>query len=194
LVLDRKAVKLILTLIEDLLNPGRNWGEFSRKMISLIVVSLVAFVAADVYWNFKETSDKFIPVSERMVTNKGASDEVKNLMQRMLFLHSEIRSIWLYSWPDAANLDVVHQVGDPTNPLPTGHFWSTDATDVGRLGLNICTKLNRDLDNTACSIFGLGDAWGVLVVVWDSDKPKPAGYEAFVASAASRITHLLYGT
>lgn len=185
-------MKLILELVEDLLNPGRDWGEFSRRMISIIVLSLVTFVGVDVYWNLKERSDPWVPVIELMETKPDKAEQVKRLMEKMLYLHSEIRSVWLYSWPDAANLDVVHQVGDPSNPIPTGHFWASDAHDVGKLGLDICTELRRNQHNTACAIIGNGDSWGLLVVVWDQGKPRPEGYKEFVASTASRISHLLY--
>ena len=186
-------MSLIFTLIKDLLNPGRNWGEFSRKIISLLVFSMVAVLGVHEYYHFMEATDSFVPVAERMEKRKKRGEEVKELMNEMLRLHPEILSVWLYSWPDAANLDLVYHVGDPNDPMPTGHFWSSDMHDLGKLTLNICTELNRRLDNTACSIFGAGDAWGLLVVVWDAEKKKPPGYNPFVAGVASRISHLLYG-
>jgi len=186
-------VSVFLTLIKDLLDPGRNWSEFSRKMISLLTFSLMAVVGTQTYLHFRMTVDDFVPVAERMDTRAKEGEQVKKLMDNMLHLHPEILSVWLYSWPDAANLDLVYNVGDPNNPLPTGHFWSTDMHDLGKLTLNVCTELNRRLDNTACSIFGAGDAWGLLVVVWDAEKRKPAGYGPYVAGIANRIAHLLYG-
>jgi hypothetical protein len=162
-------------------------------MISLIVLSLLAFVGIDVYWNIKERHDKFIPVAEIITTDPHAFEHVKTLMADMKSRHREIKSIWLYSWPDAANVDVVHQVGDTINPLPVGHFWTADAHDVGKLSMDVCTELNRNLRNTACSIIGNGDSWGVIVVVWDEEKPHPANHVGFVQSFARRISHLLYG-
>jgi len=185
-------VSVLLTLIKDLLNPGRNWGEFSRKIISLLVFSMIAVLGLHEYSHFRQSTDSFVPVAERMEKETDTAEKVKSLMNNMLQLHPEILSVWLYSWPDAANLDLVHHVGHPENPLPTGHFWSTDMHDLGKLTLNVCTELNRRLDNTACSIFGAGDSWGLLVVVWDPEKKKPPGYAPFVAGVANRIAHLLY--
>jgi hypothetical protein len=161
-------------------------------MISLLAVLLTSIVGLGVYQKFTTSSDDFIPVAELMETRKKAAIRVKDLMNRILFLHPEVTSVWLYSWPDAANLDLVHQVGDHKNPLPTGHLWQSDAPDIGKLTLNICTELNRKLKNTACSIIGQGDSWGLLVVVWDETRPRPDGYESFVAAMAARIAHLLY--
>jgi hypothetical protein len=161
-------------------------------MISLLAVLLTSIVGLGVYQKFTTTSDHYIPVAELMESNKQASQKVKDLMARILYLHPEVSSVWLYSWPDAANLDLVHQVGDHKNPLPTGHLWQSDAPDIGKLTLNICTELNRKLKNTACSIVSQGDSWGLLVVVWDETRPRPDGYESFVAAMAARIAHLLY--
>lgn len=183
---------LLLTLIKDLLNPGRNWGEFTRKMISLLAFSTLIYAGAHEYYEWMERTDAFIPVAERIEERPKAKEEIKRIMSDMLHRHPQILSAWLYSWPDAANLDLVHRVGDPDDPIPTGHFWTTDAADVGRLSLNICTELQHRVHNTACAIVGAGDAWGLLVVVWDPDKPKPDGHWAFVAGIAGRISHLLY--
>lgn len=181
-----------LTIISDLLQPQNDWGHFSRKMISLITISLIGFLAFDLYWNFREHSDRYIPVSELMESQKDKAKLVHQIMEDLHKSHEAIQGVWLYSWPDAANLNLVHRVGQGPDPIPTGNFHTEDAADVGRLGLDICTKLNRVEDNTACTIFGAGDAWGVLVVVWESGVKKPKGYVSLVDSVANRITYLLY--
>ena len=183
---------LLLTLIKDLLNPGRNWGEFTRKIISLLAFSSVAMVGVHEYYHWVERTDKYIPVAERIDKRPQAKEEVKRIMSDLLYRHPQIRSVWIYSWPDSANLDVVHRVGDPVDPIPTGHFWTTDVVDIGKLTLNICTELQHGFPNTACSLVGAGDTWGLLVVVWHADQPKPDGHMALVAGIAGRISHLLY--
>lgn len=185
-------IKLILTIIEDLLRPERTWGEFSRRVISILVIGLTAWLGVDIYFNMKEYHDRFIPVAEMMAQKKSIAEEVKRLMQSLHDRNPEIKGIWLYSWPDAINLDLVHRVGQGDDPIPSGAFQREDAADVGRLGMDICTELNRQFKNTACTIFGEGDAWGVLVVVWEDGKKRPDGHINLVDALANRITHLLY--
>ena len=185
-------ITTILTIIEDLLRPERTWGEFSRRVISILVIGLTSWLGVDIYYNLKEQHDKFIPVSELMVSKKGMAQEVKGLMQTFHDRNPEIKGVWLYSWPDAINLDVVHKTGKGEDPIPTGAFQREDAGDVGRLSMDICTELNRRYKNTACAIFGEGDAWGLLVVVWDDDMERPQGHVNLVDALANRITHLLY--
>ena len=181
-----------LTILSDLLQPQKDWGCFSRKMISLITLSLIGFLVFDLYLNVREHSDKYIPVSELMETKKDRAAIVRQIMKDLHRSHAAVQGVWLYSWPDAANLNLVHHEGQGFDPIPTGNFHTEDAADVGRLGLDICTRLNRIEDNTACTIFGAGDAWGVLVVVWEPDVAKPDGHISLVDSVANRITYLLY--
>jgi hypothetical protein len=182
----------LITLVDDLINPSKTWSAFTQKMISIVVVALAALVGVHIYSDFKASTDKFIPVSEMMRVKRGKAEQVK---QAMTLVHSrtpEIKSIWLFSWPDAINLDLVHMVGKGANPLPTATFHIEDSADVGKLGMDICTELNRSYKNTACTIFGDGDAWGLIVVVWDETMKLPRNYENLVDSLANRITHLLY--
>ena len=182
----------LLEIVADLIQPQRTWGEFSRKIISLLTLSLLAFVAVAVYWNFIERTDKFIPLHEVVETDPHAFDAVKTLMATSQQNHHEIKAIWLYSWPDAANVQLVHSVGNSPDPLPVGHFWAPDANDVGKLTMDICTELNRNVKNTACAIVGSGDTWGLVVVVWDETKDRPDGYKDLAAAMAKRISFLIY--
>ena len=182
----------LLEIVADLLQPQKTWGEFSRKIISLLTLSLLAFVSLDVYWNFIERTDKFIPLHEVVETDPHAFSAVKELMAEVQQNHHEIQAIWLYSWPDAANVEKVHHVGNSPDPLPVGHFWAADAHDVGKLSMDICTELNRSVKNTACAIVGQGDSWGLVVIVWDGEKRRPDGFMDLAGTMARRISHLIY--
>ena len=182
----------LLDIVADLIQPQRTWGEFSRKIISLLTLSLLAFVSFDLYWNFIERTDKFIPLHEIVETDPNAYNAVKELMAQVQQNHHEIQAVWLYSWPDAANIQHVHHVGASPDPLPVGHFWGADAHDVGKLTLDICTELNRTIKNTACAIVGAGDTWGLVVVIWSDEVKRPDGYQDLAASMAKRISYLLY--
>lgn len=161
-------------------------------MISLLTISLITFVGFDLFWTFSERRDKFIPVSEMMESKNALAKEVRGVMETIHKRTSSIEGIWLYSWPDAVNLDLVHHVGQGDDPLPTGSFLEEDFEDVGKLGMDICTELNRKRTNTACTIFGAGDAWGLIIVIWKADATRPANHLEIVDSLANRITHLLY--
>lgn len=183
----------LITLVSDLLQPQKNWGCFTRKMISLLTLCGIGYIGTLTYLDIRYAYDEFIPVHEIVETDPHAFQAVKDLMARMQSLHHEIRGIWLYSWPDSSNVEVVHASGESRNPLPVGHFWENDHPEVGKLTMDICTELNRNLPNTACAVVGNNDAWGLVVVVWDDDKPRPPGHVQFVGSIADRISHLLYG-
>ncbi|AGF91072.1 hypothetical protein S-CBP2_0046 [Synechococcus phage S-CBP2] len=182
----------LLEIVVDLLQPQKTWGEFSRRTISLLTMSLLAFTAFDVYWNFIERTDKFIPLHEVVETDPHAFDAVKGLLRNLRQQYPAIQAIWLYSWPDAANVERIHVEGDSLDPLPVGHFWKADAHDVGKLSLRICTELNRNPKNTACAVYGQGDAWGLIVVVWQADHERPEDHADLVGSLAQRISHLIY--
>ena len=186
-------VDKLITLVSDLLQPQKTWGCFTRKMISILTLAGLGYIGTMTYLDIRYAYDKFIPVHEIVETDPHAFQAVKDLMARMQVQHHEIKGIWLYSWPDSSNVEVVHTTGESPNPLPVGHFWENDSPEVGKLGLDICTELNRHIPNTACAIVGNNDAWGLVVVVWDDEKPRPPGHLHFVGSIADRISHLLYG-
>ncbi len=180
----------VVNIVTDLLQPNKTWGAFTRKMLSLLAVASICYIGYDVFIEHKLRLDKFVPVSEMVVTRPDAFKRVKEYMENTHEAYHEIKGIWLYSWPDSSTLDLIHSVGQGSDPIPAGAFRAEDADQVGRLSLNLCTKLNVEVNNTTCSIYGNGDAWGILMVVWNDDKPHNVHHT--VKSLTHRIEHLLY--
>ena len=183
--------KLVGT-VTDLLNPGKNWGEFSRRMLSLVLVSSIGYIGYDLWCEFQEQHDKHIPVAEMIEHHPDEAETVRGMMETMIKAFHEIKGIWLYSWPDATTLDLVHHAGQGNDPIPAGSFHPNEAEDVGKLSMDICTVLNRKEKNTACTIFARGDAWGLIVVVWQEGFDPKSGAFSLVDAFANRITNLLY--
>jgi hypothetical protein len=182
----------LLDVLHDVVHPDKNWGEFTRKALTLILLSLTTFIGFDLYYNFLERSDRFIPVSEMLSKSKSVSEQVKKLMEDFHAAYPQIKGIWLYSWPDSTSLNLMHKVGQGTDPIPAGAFHPDEAADVGKLSMDICTILDRKEPNTACTIFGAGDAWGLVVVVWDGTLPIPSGSMSLIDAFANKLTHILY--
>ena len=182
----------LLDVVHDVLHPDKNWGEFTRKILTFVVVSMAAFIGFDVYYNILERTDRFIPVSEMLSKNKSVTEQVKKLMEDFHAAYPQIKGIWLYSWPDATSVNLMHKVGQGTDPIPAGAFHPDESADVGKLSMDICTMLDRREPNTACTIFGAGDAWGLIVVVWNGELPLPKGSMSLIDAFANKITHILY--
>ena len=157
-----------------------------------LVLSGLFFVGFTTYQEYQEDQTKPHTLEERIEKDPEAFSIVKTLMADTQRAYGSIDGIWLYSWPDAHTLDVMHSAGSTHDPLPLGHFWETDAHDVGKLSLRICTELNRSASNTACTVWGNDDAWGLLVVVWDPDERKPNHYKEMINALAQKIGHKLY--
>ena len=181
-----------IKIVDHFITADKTWAGWTRKILSSLLLSGLLFVGFDTYVDYREGQTNLQTIIERIEADPEAFGEVKGIINDAHLAYDSIAGIWLYSWPDAHNLDTVHSTGARQNPLPLGHFWASDAHDVGKLTLRICTELNRTAKNTACSVWGNEDAWGLLVVVWDEEKPKPDHYEDIVNALAHKIGHLLY--
>lgn len=182
----------LIKIVDKLINTDNGWAAWSRKIMTSLVLSGLFFVGFTTYQEYQEDQTNFHTLEERIEKDPGAFSDVKTLMADTQRAYESIEGIWLYSWPDAHSLDVVHSAGTAHNPIPLGHFWTTDASDVGKLSLRICTELNRKSPNTACTVWGNGDAWGLLVVVWDPDTQKPNHFKEMINALAQKIGHKLY--
>jgi hypothetical protein len=185
-------VNALLKVVDSLITTDNTWASWSRKILSSLVLSGLLFVGFKTYVEYQEGLTNLQTIEERIKADPDAFSDVKGIINDAHHAYESIAGIWLYSWPDAHTLDTVHSTGSRQNPLPLGHFWASDAYDVGKLTLRICTELNRTAKNTACSVWGNEDAWGILVVVWDEEKEKPDHYKDIVGALAHKIGHLLY--
>ena len=182
----------LIKFVDKLITTDDGWASWSRKIISSLVLSGLFFVGFTTYQEYQEDLTNLHTLEERIERDPEAFSAVKTLMADTERAYESINGIWLYSWPDAHTLDVMHSEGTTQDPLPLGHFWETDAHDVGKLSLRICTELNRSASNTACTVWGNDDAWGLLVVVWDPDERKPNHFKEMINALAHKIGHNLY--
>ena len=182
----------LIKFADKLITTDDGWASWARKILTSLVLSGLFFVGFTTYQEYQEDQTNFHTLEERIEKDPEAFAAVKTLMADTHRAYESIDGIWLYSWPDARSLDVVHSAGTTHDPLPLGHFWTTDAHDVGKLTLRICTELNRNSPNTACAVWGNDDAWGLLVVVWDPEEQKPDHYKEMINALAHKIGHNLY--
>lgn len=181
-----------IKIVDHFITADKTWAGWARKVLSSLLLSGLLFIGFNTYVEYQEGLTNLQTIEERIEADPEAFDEVKGVINDAHLAYDSISGIWLYSWPDAHTLDTVHSTGASHNPLPIGHFWASDAHDVGKLTLRICTELNRKAENTACAVWGNEDAWGLLVVVWDEEKCKPDHYKDIVNALAHKIGHLFY--
>ena len=104
-----------------------------------------------------------------------------------------LRSIWVYSWPDARSLISVINSGHYINPLPLGYFTQSDVKTVGDLVLSNCSCLNRtDRKLLACPIMAENDAWGVVVFEHEQGTTRPDNYKATYGALAHKLSNIIY--
>jgi hypothetical protein len=160
----------IIQIIKGIISPEQNWSAFAMKITGLIVVAVIAYIAFYQYTNLTtEEDNQNIPIIEVFEAQPEKKNEVEELVNKLLRSDRDIESVWLYDWVDARN--VVPLMILPRNSedlLPTGYWMEGDEYVIGHFVLGQCTSLDRERPNTACSIMSAEDAWGVLVVTYQS--------------------------
>ena len=104
-----------------------------------------------------------------------------------------LRSIWLYSWPDARSLIPVAHAGGHVNPLPLGYWIISDSDTVGEIVLGSCSCIDRPGRKLlACPIVTENDAWGVVVFEHETGSERLPGYKNIYAAFAHKLSHIIY--
>lgn len=163
-------LQALADLLKAIVKPESNWGQFSRKMLGLLISAAVSGVIWNVYFNYQRTHKGEQAVGEVIEQNPNKKKIIRELLERIKSSNREIESVWLYSWPDARNLSPVMYVGDSLNPVPLGSFREGDEHAVGTFVLDGCAQIDRRVQNYSCSVTGFQNAWGVVVVTY------PEGY------------------
>lgn len=162
-------MKEILHLFRNVLSPESDWPTFIRKLIGVTVAGATAVIGLHFYtqFNLSETGEQ--PVEVVLDNSKSKQKQIRKLIETILRLDDSIKSVWMYSWPDALNLVPIMYVGDSKNPLPASTFVRQDAPALGPFLFGECFRLTRDFNNHTCPINGFEDSWGIVVVVIDGD-------------------------
>ena len=166
-----------IKLFRNVLSPESDWATFARKLIGLSIAGATAVIGLHYYTQFtlRDVGEPAVEVAlDRSPTKQ---KQVRKLIETILRLHPNIESVWVYSWPDAANLVPIMYVGDSKNPLPSSVFSTRDAEHLGYFLFGECRELNRGFENLTCPINGFEDSWGVIVVVLDAPIDESTMYE-----------------
>ena len=182
----------LLKLLFGYFDSKDSWAKWGRKVLSLFILTALTTFGLGRWQEYQATLVKYQDLEERIEQDPEAWDRVKGLIDVVLRRYPSIEGVWLYNWPTAHELHKVHHAGNGFDPIPLGHLWTTDADDVGKLVFDVCTELNREAKNTACTVWGNEDAWGLIVVVWEEGAERPPHYEQMVKTLAHKIGHQLY--
>ena len=186
-----KPMKELIKLIEEIIGPENSWSKFARKFISVILTFSLGGVVWTEYQKIQRSGWEDLPLHTAI--NKGTiAKQVQDYLNRLLRMRTgELKSIWLYSWPDARTLIAVANAGDATNPLPLGYFQDSDAPQVGQLVMDQCTEIMRGNKNlVACPIVAENDSWGVIV--FECHTPCTVQEIIQYKSFAHKLSHLIY--
>lgn len=182
----------IAKLLEAVIKPETDWGRFTRKLIGLVASASIGAVIWNVYFNYRISQTGERSVGEVLQRKPAKRPVVRQLLERIMSSDSKIRSVWLYSWPDATNLSPIMYVGDAINPLPFGTFRPGDEHAVGSFVLGLCAEIDRPLDNYSCPVSGFENSWGIIVVRYSSNYSPAESDRRGIEALAKKMGIILY--
>lgn len=179
----------VLEILSFLTNPEQDWQHFLRKVVAILLATAIGGAGFWTYHHFSYAGER--SVEELVAAHPELEDKIRAELKKLLDLHKDIQSVWLYGWPDAQTLVVVHGAGQGRDPMPLGFFRAGDEHAIGSFVLGKCTPLDRKFTNYSCPIKGSEDAWGVLVVVLNESDLCPQK-RAAIRAMARKLSHLMY--
>jgi len=182
----------IVDLIASMVSPGKTWGCFFRKTLSTILVASIGAYGFNTYQRLERSHWEDLPL-HTAVTEGDIEERVSKYLQLLVSADGSLKSVWLYSWPDARTLIAVAHAGNHTNPLPLGYFLRSDANLVGELVMEQCACLDRPGKKLlACPIIAENDTWGVLLFEHEIGTDRPDGYKSVYVALAHKLANLIY--
>ena len=182
-------MQFLYNLIINILGPEASWSLYARKVFSLILVAGLGAYGWKEYEKFTYEPPLNETPIERILERPGTRQLVQRELNILLSILPNAESVWLYSWPDARHLDAVMSAGEGPNPMPLGYLRDGDEAAIGHYVLGKCERLERSFVNISCPINGDEDAWGVLIVVYDSEPPARPNAVKIVADKISSILY-----
>ena len=180
---------MVYKLISMIVGPEASWSTFSRKIISILVAALLGGFVWNEYQKIAFPPEYEQSVKELVNTDRDLRAQVQEEMETLLQILPGAQGVWLYSWPDARNLDAVMRAGSGEDPFPLGFLRNGDQEAIGAWVLGECIDPNRAVSMCACPINGAWDAWGVLVVTYHEHPPENP---SAVQVVARKISNILY--
>ena len=183
-------MKEILSLFRDVLSPESNWGSFIRKIIGVVVASTTVTIGLNFYSQFPLSDKGEKPAQVVLDQSKGKREAVRRIIETIIGLDTNIKSVWVYGWPDALNLTPIMFVGDRTNPIPASVFDSRERPILGYFLFDECAELDRPFHNLTCPINGFQDSWGVIVVSFHEE--PSSSLISQIEGLSNRVGLILY--
>ena len=175
-----------------MVSPGKTWGCFARKTISTILVASIGAYGFTQYQKLQRSHWEDLPLHTAIAEGSIAA-EVQDYLDKLIQADPSLRSVWLFSWPDARSLIAVAHAGHHVNPLPLGYFIRSDALTIGELALDQCSCLKRpDRKLLACPIIQENDAWGVVVFEHKTGTDRPTGYKHVYSALGHKLSNIIY--
>ena len=182
----------VLDIIAQMISPGKTWGCFFRKTLSTLLVASIGAYGFNAYQRLERSHWEDLPL-HTAITEGDISKQVQQYLDGLKIADSSLRSIWLYSWPDARSLIPVAHAGHHINPLPLGYWLLSDSDSVGEMVLGTCSCLDRAGKKLlACPIITENDAWGVVVFEHEPGTERLPGYKNIYAALAHKLSHIIY--
>ena len=160
------------------------------KIVGLSAISAIGLIGFKAYTESKIVDDgaeQSISVLFEEYPEKKL--KVEALLNGVLSKNRDIKSVWLYDWPDARNIiPIANFPRTSIDPIPTGYWMPGDEEVIGHFVLSQCTELpNRTFISRACGISGQTDSWGAVIITY-SDGPV----DKIADVTAKKISELLY--
>ena len=182
----------VIDLITTMVSPGKTWGCFFRKTLSTLLVASIGAYGFNAYQRLERSHWEDLPL-HTAVQEEGVSESVQEYLEKLIDKDPGLKSVWLYSWPDARSLIPVAHAGSAINPIPLGYFIHTDALTIGELALERCSCLQRIGQKLlACPIIAENDAWGVLLFEHNPAIDRKGDYKSIYAALAHKLSHVIY--
>ena len=188
-------MKEFVQLFRDVFDPERDWSKFVRKFIGVALTAGLTLTAYGIYhrnYYLPELGEESITTVLRGDPTK--RENIKTLLYGIKTSSRDIKSVWLYSWPDARSVVPVMRVGIAEPPLPEGTFLLSDAETLGGYLFGHCGRLPRPFLNYTCPINGMEDSWGILIITYEpgTEGNDHSHVESVTGSIAHRIGLMLY--
>ena len=180
---------MIYRVIDMIVGPEASWSKFTRKIISIGVAAAIGGFAWNEYQKIAFPPEFEQSVKALVNSDRDPRAQVQEEMNNLLKILPGAKGVWLYSWPDARNLDAVMRAGEGEDPFPLGYLRNGDQEAIGSWVLGECIDPDRAVAMCACPINGTIDAWGVLVVTYHEHPPENP---SAVQVVARKISNILY--
>ena len=96
-------------LFTSIVSPGKTWGSFARKTLSMLLAADIGAYTFDRYEHMNRSHWEDLPLHTAIEVDDKRQRSQQYLDSLMRAHQGDIKGIWVYSWPDARTLiPVIH--------------------------------------------------------------------------------------